>query len=116
MKPIAIGPTKAIQLKLLDCPGSIGKTIGVLVGSVSTEKGVSVGFSYLDTISSLAAAKIEEGIKLDQKEVKIRVKIAKQPSDINIKIHNVARRYITSKRTKIDIAGPIFIGIRAEIN
>jgi O-phosphoseryl-tRNA synthetase len=80
------------------------------------ERGVSVGFSYLDATSSLAAAKIEEGIKLGLKEVKIRVKIAKQPSDINIKINNVARRYITGKRTKIDTAGPIFIGIRAEIN
>jgi O-phosphoseryl-tRNA synthetase len=80
------------------------------------ERGVSVGFSYLDATSSLAAAKIEKGIKLGLKEVKIRVKIAKQPSDINIKINNVARRYITGKRTKIDITGPIFIGVRAEIN
>jgi len=43
IKPIAIGPTMAIQLELLDCPKSSGKTIGVIVGSVSVEEGVLVG-------------------------------------------------------------------------
>ena len=79
------------------------------------EKGLSVGFNYLDAVLSLAAAKIEETVKLGRKNVNIRITMAKRPSDANIKISDVARRYITSKKKKIKIDGPIFIGIRAEI-
>jgi len=79
------------------------------------EKGTSLGFSYLDAVASLAAAKIEEALRLGQKTVNIRVKMAKNPSDINIKISEVARRYITSRKNKIETTGPVFIGIRAEI-
>lgn len=80
------------------------------------EKGVSVSFGYLDAVASLAAAKIEEAAaKIGQKEIDIRVKVAKRPSDVNIQVSDVARRYITSEKKNIDITGPVFIGIRAEI-
>jgi O-phosphoseryl-tRNA synthetase len=79
------------------------------------EKGFPVGFNYLDAIASLAAAKIEEALKLGRKNVNIRITMAKHPSDVNIKIGDVARRYITSNKKKIKIDGPIFIGVRAEI-
>ena len=78
-------------------------------------KGVSVGFSYLDAAASLAAAKIEEAVQMGRKDVNIRVKMAKHPSDVNVKISDVARRYITSEKKKIEITGPVFIGVRAEI-
>jgi len=79
------------------------------------EKGVSVGFSYLDAVASLAAAKIEEAARLGRKSVKVRVRMAKNPSDVNVKVGDVARRFITGKKKKIEIAGPVFIGVRAEI-
>lgn len=79
------------------------------------EKGVPVGFSYLDAVASLAAAKIEEATHLGRKSVNVRVKMAKHPSDVNVKVGDVARRFITSKKKKIEIAGPVFIGVRAEI-
>jgi len=79
------------------------------------EKGVPTGFSYLDAVASLAAAKIEEATRSGRKSVNIRVKMAKHPSDVNVKVGNVARRFITSKKKKIEIAGPVFIGVRAEI-
>ncbi len=79
------------------------------------EKGVSVRFSYLDAVASLAAAKIEEAIQLGRKVVDIRVKMAKHPSDVNIKVSDVARRYITSQKKKIEVVGPVFIGVRAKI-
>jgi len=43
------------------------------------------------------------------------VRMAKRPSDINVKVSDVARRYVTSKKRKIEIGGPVFIGVRAEI-
>ena len=79
------------------------------------EKGLSVGFNYLDAIVSLAAAKIEKAVKSGRKDVNIRITMAKHPSDVNIQISDVARRYITSKKKKIKIDGPVFVGVRAEI-
>lgn len=79
------------------------------------EKGISVGFSYLDAVASLTASKIEEAVQLGSKAVNIRVRMVKHPSEINIKISDVARRYITSRKKKIEITGPVFIGVRAEI-
>jgi len=79
------------------------------------EKGVSVGFNYLDAVASLAAAKIEEASRLGRKDVNVRVRMAKHPSDVNVRISDVARRYVTSKKRKIEIGGPVFIGVRAEI-
>ncbi len=87
----------------------------VAIVKEAREKGVQVGFSYLDAVASIAAAKIEEATQSGLKDVNIRVRIAKHPSDVNIKISNTARRYITSKKKKIEIAGPVFIGVRAEI-
>ena len=37
------------------------------------------------------------------------------PSDINLKISDTVRRYITNKKKKIEITGPVFVGIRAEL-
>jgi O-phosphoseryl-tRNA synthetase len=79
------------------------------------EKGLSVGFNYLDAIASLAAFKIEEAAKLGQKSVNLRITMAKHASDVNIKISESVRRYINSNKKMIKIDGPVFIGIRAEI-
>jgi O-phosphoseryl-tRNA synthetase len=79
------------------------------------KRGISVGFSCLDAVAALAAAKIEDSTKLGSKEVNVRVKMVKRPSDVNIKISNVARRYITDMKKKIEVTGPVFVGIRAKI-
>lgn len=78
------------------------------------EKGLSVGFNYLDAVMSLVAAKIEKAVKLEEKNVNVRITMVKHPSDINIKISHPARLYITSKKKRIKIDGPVFIGVRAE--
>jgi O-phosphoseryl-tRNA synthetase len=79
------------------------------------ERGVSKGIRYVDGIASLAAAKIEEAVEIGRERLNVRVRLARRPSDINVEIGNTARRYITSHKKKIEISGPIFIGIRAEI-
>ncbi len=79
------------------------------------EKGVSTGISYLEAVASLAASMIEEAVREGKKEINLRIRIAKHPSDINVMIEDIARQFITSKRKKIEVAGPVFIGIRAEI-
>lgn len=78
-------------------------------------RGVSTGIRYLDSIASLAVAKLEEAIRAGEKKVNVRIRVVKTPSDVNIKISDVAQRYITSKEKKIDVRGPVFIGIKAKI-
>ena len=79
------------------------------------KKSANSGISYLHAVASLAAAKIEEAISSGIKNFEIRIKMAKRPSDVNIKIDEVARFYITSNKKRIKLGGPIFIGVRAEI-
>ena len=79
------------------------------------EKGVLAGIRYIDAVASLAAQKIEEAIETGQERVDLRVRLARRPSDINVKVGDVARRYIMSRKKKIEISGPVFVGVRAEI-
>jgi len=87
----------------------------IKIVSEAREKGVSTGIRYIDSIASLAAAKIEEAVRMRRKKVNVRVRLARRPSDINIKISEPARRYITSQKKRIEVSGPVFVGIRAEI-
>jgi O-phosphoseryl-tRNA synthetase len=80
------------------------------------EKGTSTGIRYIDSIAALAAAQIEEAARNGLLDFNLKVRLARRPSDINIKIGDVARRYIMNQKKKISISGPIFIGIRAEIS
>jgi len=98
---------------ILGAPEEGMKNVAIM--KEAREKGLPVGFSYLDAIVSFFAAKIEEAVKLGRRNLNIRITMAKHPSDVNIKISDVARRYITSKKKKIKIDGPVFVGIRAEI-
>ncbi|MFX0080050.1 MAG: O-phosphoserine--tRNA ligase, partial [Candidatus Hermodarchaeota archaeon] len=87
----------------------------VSVPREAREKGLSVGFNYLDAIISLAVARIEKAVKLEERNVNIRVTMVKHPRDVNVRIGDPARRYITGKKKKIKIEGPVFVGVRAEI-
>lgn len=80
------------------------------------ERGVSVNIRYVDGVAALAASEIEKAVAKGLKEVNVRVRMARLPSDVNIAINEVARRYAQAKRRRIDLRGPVFIGIRAEIS
>ncbi|MDD1720301.1 MAG: O-phosphoserine--tRNA ligase [Methanoregulaceae archaeon] len=78
---------------------------------VRTE-GVSTGIVYLDAVSRLAAARIEEAARC-ARDVTVQVKMAKLPSDINLRVEEYAMRYITDNKKKIDVRGPVFLAVRA---
>ena len=78
-------------------------------------RGVRTGIRYIDGIAMLAARRLEEAVQAGQETLDLRVRMAKRPSDVNIAIDDVARRYITSRRKRIEVKGPVFVGIRAEI-
>ncbi|MCS7119710.1 MAG: O-phosphoserine--tRNA ligase [Nitrososphaerota archaeon] len=80
------------------------------------EKGKSTGIRYIDGIAKFAAANIEEAAKSGKSRVDIRVKMVRRLSDINLKLSDPVLRYIMSHKKKIDVYGPVFLGIRAEIS
>lgn len=79
------------------------------------EHGIPIGITYLDAIACLASMRIEEAISAGEVDVDVRVKIAKLPSDVNLFIDEVAQRYITGKKARVDVRGPAFVGVKAKI-
>ena len=78
------------------------------------KKGVSTGISYIGAFAALAAQEIERAAKSGKKQVKVRVRAAKLPSDINLVIDEAAQRYITANKKRIDVRGPVFTTVVAE--
>ncbi|MCW3132265.1 MAG: O-phosphoserine--tRNA ligase [Candidatus Methanospirare jalkutatii] len=71
------------------------------------EDGISTNIRFVDAFAALAAHEIERGAS------NVRVRIVRSASDINLRIDDVAVRYITAKNRKIDIRGPVFITVVA---
>ena len=42
--------------------------------------------------------------------------MAKLPSDINLKVSEVGIRFISSRQGKVDVRGPVFVGVHSEID
>lgn len=73
------------------------------------------GIRFIDAFAAQAAFEIEEAVASGESEWETRVRIVKVPSEINIKLEPLAQRFITSNKKKIDIRGPVFTTVRAEI-
>ncbi|MCG7853073.1 MAG: O-phosphoserine--tRNA ligase, partial [Methanosarcinaceae archaeon] len=73
------------------------------------------GIRFIDAFASQVVKEIEEAVAGGQSSWETRVRIVKVPSEINIRLEPLAQRYITSNKKKIDIRGPVFTTVRAEI-
>ncbi|MCX8170258.1 MAG: hypothetical protein N3D72_04125, partial [Candidatus Methanomethyliaceae archaeon] len=82
----------------------------IILVKEARERGIKTGIRYLDAIAKAAAARIERDGNME-----IRVRMVKLLSDINLMLTDVGMRYITSKRGKIDVRGPVFIGISSKV-
>jgi O-phosphoseryl-tRNA synthetase len=103
------------------CQNEIVVHNGSILGVPNTEKwkdvreeGVATGISYLDAVAASAAARIERAAACGEPVV-FQVKMAKLPSDINIRIDEYTMRYITDNKKKVDMRGPVFLTVRSEI-
>ena len=103
------------------CANEIFVHEGSVLGVPDVEKwkqvrteGVSTGISYLSAVAALAAARIEEAARCG-KSTTVQVKMAKLPSDINLKIEEFAMRAITDNNKKVDVRGPVFLSVRSTI-
>jgi O-phosphoseryl-tRNA synthetase len=101
------------------CANEIFVHEGSILGVPDTEKwkpvrtgGVTTGITYLTAVAVLAAARIEEAARC-KTSTTVQVKMAKLPSDINLKIEDYAMRYITDNKKKVDVRGPVFLSVRS---
>lgn len=101
------------------CANEIFVHEGSILGVPDAEKwkavrteGVTTGIAYLDAASALAAARIEEAARCGRATL-VQVKMAKLPSDINLKIEDYAMRAITDTKKKVDVRGPVFLSVRS---
>jgi len=101
------------------CANEIFAHDGNILGVPDAEKwkdvrtnGVHTGITYLSAASALAAAEIEQAARC-KKGTLVQVKMAKHPSDINLKIEEYAVRAITDNKKKIDVRGPVFLAVKS---
>lgn len=78
------------------------------------KEGTPAGISYLDAVSALAASRIEEAARC-RRGAHVQVKMAKLPSDVNLRIAEHAMRFITDQKKKVDVRGPVFLSVRSEV-
>jgi O-phosphoseryl-tRNA synthetase len=104
------------------CANEIFVHEGSILGVPDAEKwkvvrteGVTTGITYLDAASALAAARIEEAARCGRATL-VQVKMAKLPSDINLKIEEFAMRAITDTKKKVDVRGPVFLSVRSVVH
>nr|WP_321350149.1 O-phosphoserine--tRNA ligase [uncultured Methanoregula sp.] len=103
------------------CANEIFVHEGSVLGVPDVEKwkqvrteGVPTGISYLSAVSALAAARIEDAARCG-KGTTMQVKMAKLPSDINLKIEEYAMRFVTDNKKKVDVRGPVFLSVSSTI-
>lgn len=103
------------------CVNEIFVHAGSVLGVPDTEKwkqvrteGFPTGISYLSAVSALAAARIENAARCGKGAI-VQVKMAKLPSDINLKIDDHAMRFITDNKKKVDVRGPVFLSVRSTV-
>jgi O-phosphoseryl-tRNA synthetase len=103
------------------CANEIFVHDGSILGVPDSEKwkqvrteGISTGITYLSAVAALAAARIEEAARC-RKSMVVQVKMAKLPSDINLKIDEFAMRAVTDNNKKVDVRGPVFLSVRSNV-
>ncbi len=76
------------------------------------QSGQPTGITYIDAVAALGAARIEEAARCGMGTT-VQVKMARLPSDLNLKIEDYAMRAITDQKKKVDVRGPVFLTIRS---
>ncbi len=80
------------------------------------EEGVTTGIRYIDSFAYLAAKRIEDSAFRGEDKVRVRVRVVENLSDVNLKLQENVRNYVISRGGKIDVRGPMFVTVKAEID
>jgi O-phosphoseryl-tRNA synthetase len=79
------------------------------------DEGIKTGLRFIDLICSGFVSNFEERLKQNQMQYEERYKMVKRPSELNIEIPENIYNFITSKKKKILLGGPLFFGIKGEV-
>jgi len=79
------------------------------------ENGVPVGIRYIDSLAAFVANGIEEAIESGKKEFVMKRAMTSTSGELNIKVKEDALKFITSKNKRIDLRGPVFMMVKAQI-
>ncbi len=91
-----------------------GEVLGLDPGK-TLDDGVDTGKTYIEGIASEMAYTIEVMLDQNKSNYEHRVKMCYRASEINIEVDDIILEYIHSKQKKIDIRGPVFIGLSFKI-
>jgi len=111
--PAAFNEIVVYEGNVIGIPPSHVQSIVSPLIEEARSRGCKTGIRYVDAFAALAAARIEAACMVGAGEVDVRVRMVKLPSDINVEIGEVARRYINENRKVIDVRGPAFLAVRA---
>jgi O-phosphoseryl-tRNA synthetase len=79
------------------------------------ERGVPVGIRYIDSLAAFAANSIEEAVESGRKDFIMKKAMVSTSGELNIKVGEDALRFITSRNKRIDLRGPVFMMMKAQI-
>lgn len=79
------------------------------------EHGVPTGIRYVDSLAAFVANGIEEAIESGNREFFMKRTMISTSGELNIKVREDALRFITSRNKRIDLRGPVFMIIKAQI-
>ncbi|MFX1277159.1 MAG: O-phosphoserine--tRNA ligase [Promethearchaeota archaeon] len=104
-----LGPASLNQIWVKD-----GEILG-LSPDKSLEGGLNTGKTYLEGIASEMAYNIEIMLDQDKTEYEQRTKMCYRASEVNLELDDIVLEFIHSKQKKIDIRGPVFIGLSFKV-
>ncbi|MBY9005802.1 MAG: O-phosphoserine--tRNA ligase [Candidatus Lokiarchaeota archaeon] len=79
--------------------------------NVSNKQAINTGRTYIEGIASEMAYNIEILLEQNKDTYEHRVKICYRGSEVNIELDDMVLEYIQSKQKKVDIRGPVFVGL-----
>ncbi|WP_456482134.1 O-phosphoserine--tRNA ligase [Methanopyrus sp.] len=79
------------------------------------EKGVDSGISFDEGLAARLAYEVEELLATGGGETTVKVRKVSRPSQVNIRLSRRLLRYVTEKGGEIEIRGPVFVTLRAEV-
>ena len=91
-----------------------GEVLG-LASEKTLDDGVDTGKTYIEGIASEMAYTIEIMLDQNKSNYEHRVKMCYRASEINTEVDDIILEYIHSKQKKIDIRGPVFVGLSFKI-
>jgi O-phosphoseryl-tRNA synthetase len=92
-----------------------GNILGLAANKIP-DGAYDTGKTYLEGIANEMAYNIEVLLEQNKKSFEHRVKMCYRASEVNIDIDDIIMEYIHSSQNKIDIRGPVFIGLSFHVS